>query len=556
MEVTKRFMGLVLLSGMLLFSGMMVPEASAGGQGNLSYGSSYAILVDNSDSSGYAETGSWGSHTKNCVNGSLREGTSDTNAPNKTATWTFTDVPAGDYAVVVTYIAENNRSQNAPYTINHDGGSSSVTISQYLSTADKQNNYNDVWPLLERSLGIFSFDGTSSVVLSNATDGHVIADSCRLIPDFVDDSHGGSDFVMTGGWGLQETGDSYRGFVDTAREANWEDTKTATWNFDVAAGDYEVLISWRAESNRSTAAPYSVDGGSTIYVDQTDGRTSGGYHQAYASLGTHYLSGAVDVELSNSSIGSGKVIIADSCRLIAVNCGEVVVDNLSPTDFSTTGNWDLFVTGDSDRGTYDTGLEAKSSGATATWSFDVTGEYEIFVTWRAESNRSTDVGYTVNGGSRISVDQYVPGSWEIKTESLGTYTLAGAGNVTVTRGSSGETIADSITLVAAPLSITWTDLGLNLTGEGTAELWPPNHRMVTLTVAGGSNATITAVEGVDFAQGAGGLMHDPDVIVAQDGLSVQIRAERSGRGKTGRVYTVTAEDDCETIVLIITVPHN
>ena len=77
-------------------------------------------------------------------------------------------------------------------------------------------------------------------------------------------------------------------------------------------------------------------------------------------------------------------------------------------------------------------------------------------------------------------------------------------------------------------------------------LWPPNHRMVAITV----NATVTDAVGVtslkiinvissepDNGRGDGNTVGD---IVITGPLSVNLRAERSGRGN-GRTYTITVE---------------
>ncbi|GEM_PF-4303412 len=113
----------------------------------------------------------------------------------------------------------------------------------------------------------------------------------------------------------------------------------------------------------------------------------------------------------------------------------------------------------------------------------------------------------------------------------------------------------------SPPVISWTDHGLVITVPGEAQLWPPNHRWVTLTATDTSDiaplieATVGEVD--ELAIGAGGLKHNPDIDKGEDPSVVSIRAERSGRDRDGRVYTVVTTDALgNSTTLIITVPHN
>ena len=98
-------------------------------------------------------------------------------------------------------------------------------------------------------------------------------------------------------------------------------------------------------------------------------------------------------------------------------------------------------------------------------------------------------------------------------------------------------------------------------------LWPPNHKMVpvTLTVSasdnceGVVNSQITTVSSNEPIDGLGDGDTSPDWEITGD-LSVNLRAERSGTG-TGRIYTITvmctdaAGNSSEGTVTVI-VPHN
>ena len=77
-------------------------------------------------------------------------------------------------------------------------------------------------------------------------------------------------------------------------------------------------------------------------------------------------------------------------------------------------------------------------------------------------------------------------------------------------------------------------------------LWPPNHKMrrIQLNVqatddCGAVTSRVVSVASNEPERGPGSGNHAPDWIIGQDGQSLALRAERSGRNKNGRIYTVT-----------------
>lgn len=89
-----------------------------------------------------------------------------------TATWNFTLTQTGTYQVSARWTTSNNRATNAPYTVTHRNGSSTVRVNQ-------QTN-NGVWV----PLGQFQFDGgmAYNVTLSDDANGLVIADAIQVSP--------------------------------------------------------------------------------------------------------------------------------------------------------------------------------------------------------------------------------------------------------------------------------------------------------------------------------------------------------------------------------------
>jgi hypothetical protein len=98
-------------------------------------------------------------------------------------------------------------------------------------------------------------------------------------------------------------------------------------------------------------------------------------------------------------------------------------------------------------------------------------------------------------------------------------------------------------------------------------LWPPNHKMVTMSVKVGpsdncgtkSTCKIVSVSSDEPINGLGHGDKEPEWKITED-LTVDIRAERSGTGD-GREYTITVEctDASENTIVAntnMTVPHD
>ena len=100
-----------------------------------------------------------------------------------------------------------------------------------------------------------------------------------------------------------------------------------------------------------------------------------------------------------------------------------------------------------------------------------------------------------------------------------------------------------------------------------ASLWPPNHKLRTITLSGATDPdgdpvaiTITGVTQDEPVNGKADGNTSPDVVTGPIAGQVRLRAERSGRGD-GRVYTIAyvAKDpsgaSCSGTVTV-TVPHD
>jgi hypothetical protein len=93
---------------------------------------------------------------------------------SKTATWTPDITAAGSYNVYAWWSAYSARASNAPYTINYDGGSETVRVSQKVDGGQ--------WNQLGTGTYPFVVGTSGSVVLSDDANGVVVADAILWEP--------------------------------------------------------------------------------------------------------------------------------------------------------------------------------------------------------------------------------------------------------------------------------------------------------------------------------------------------------------------------------------
>ncbi len=370
-------------------------------------------------------------------------------------TWRANIPASGSYRVYARWVADSNRASNAPYTITHDGGSTTVPANQRQS--------GGVWNLL----GTFSFtQGVHAVSLSDQADGYVVADAIKIVAVDAPPSSatwtfnapaskryhvygrwvagsnradnapytiahdGGSTAVpanqkQNGGlWNLLGTFNFTQGLsyaVTVSDQANGyviadavrfvpEETaaNTAIWTFNAPASKhYRVYARWTADSDRAGNAPYSVahDGGSTTRI--VDQKRNGG---VWNLLGTFRYTQGMAYPISLTDQADGQVI-ADAISISPVDA--------PPNRFI----WNL-------------GIPAS-------------GRYEVYARWVSGSNRASNMSYltTHDGGSTaVPVNQKQNGGlWNL----LGTFdfTQGMPYSVTITDQANGYVIADAIRLV-------------------------------------------------------------------------------------------------------------
>ncbi|UII27282.1 T9SS type A sorting domain-containing protein [Fulvivirga maritima] len=271
------------------------------------------VVVDNSDN-GFSKSGNW---SLSSSGGDQKYGNNyyhDDNSGKGYKTATFSaSLTAGSYDVYGWWWDFDNRATNAPFTINHANGTSTVTKNQRTEGAK--------WVLL----GTYSFNGASSVTLSNAnTNGYVVADAIKFVPagddangDVVDNSpnqeiidNTSGKFSRSGSWTLSAAGDSK--YDDNYYHDGNSSKGNSTSEFKTSlSGTYEVFGWWFAFENRASNVPFDIThagGSTTVYRNQ---RINDG---AWVSLGTYEFNGDAEVAIRNA--GTNGYVVADAVKFV------------------------------------------------------------------------------------------------------------------------------------------------------------------------------------------------------------------------------------------------
>ena len=188
-------------------------------------------------------------------------------APNS-VTWAL-NVPGNEYYRIDTrWVTRDGRATNAPYTVNHAGGSDTIPVDQAATWG--------TWV----SLGSYLIpgDGSGSVVLTDQANGVVQADAVLLT-------------------------------ADTSK------VRTATWTYSAPeSGNYRVFARWPEGPGHATNAKYRVQhtgGSSTVTVSQAQ---RGGQ---WNELGVFAFAGGSDYAITLSDDANG-IVVADAVYIVKV----------------------------------------------------------------------------------------------------------------------------------------------------------------------------------------------------------------------------------------------
>ncbi len=470
------------------------------------------IIVDNQDAN-VSKVGTW-DYNPNVAGFYGTDYHHDQNSGKGTKSFTFEpSIPiTGSYEVFMQWSSSGNRASNVPVDINHDGGTTTVTIDQ--TTGGGAFN----------SLGTFTFTAsTGSVTIrTTGTNGYVIADAVRFLeagppaPAVAINESSGSTDVVEGG---------------------------ATDTYDIAltttpAGSVQVTVTADAESEvsldgtnfaSSQVLTFTDTTGQTVTVRAIDDVEMESSHTATL---THAITATNDTTdyPTSTTIADVTVNITDNDASY-----EEIIDNLDSAKLTIVGSWSANPNVAGFYGTdyhHDQNSGQGSKTFTFTPSLPTTKTYEVFMQWSSSGNRASNVPVDINhdgGTTTVTVDQTTGGG--VMT-SLGTFTFtASTGSVTIrTTGANGYVIADAVKFVetgsvAPAVSITQSGGSTDVAEGGAADTY---DIVLTTDPADSVDVTVTA---------------DAQSEVSLDGTNFASSQVLTFTDRTAQTVTVRAIDD-------------
>jgi hypothetical protein len=264
------------------------------------------IIVANGQT-GYSETGSgWVSYPVG-YNGTLRFHAAGSGA--NAAVWQATGLAPGSYTIQVTWNGAVNHASNAPFAI-YDGATLLTTVSVNQQAAPSGAAVGGV--VFQDLATVQVSSGTLRVVLSDAANGYVVADTIRVVP-IPTLAVTGPVLLDNGTPGYSESGSAwvdysvgYNGGLRFHAPGGGADT--AGWQAaGLPTGNYTVQATWNASSNHADNATYYIYDGATLLQTVT-------VNQQTAPSGTTTVGGVAFQNLATVHVASGtlRVVLSDN----------------------------------------------------------------------------------------------------------------------------------------------------------------------------------------------------------------------------------------------------
>jgi hypothetical protein len=258
-------------------------------------------------------------------------------------------------------------------------------------------------------IGTYNFTGTAKVVINAQTDTcSTCADAVRFnsLNDLILDNSDPAFFVV-GEWISATTWPQWYG-NDYVWTREGDGTKSASWNFEVTSGNYDIYAWWTSLNFRAPYAPYTIINNGeilgTVFVDQ---RFGGGQFNLLTSLSVE--AGNLEVVLTDDESGS---VVADAVKVSLVDqivnyapngiidspSGDIVITEGGTLNFSGTGNdpdghdpltyhW-IFGTG--------SGVPNSNLEDPGMMQFEIPGTYTVIFTVTDSYGKSDPLPATIN----------------------------------------------------------------------------------------------------------------------------------------------------------------
>ncbi|REJ89137.1 MAG: DUF1553 domain-containing protein [Planctomycetota bacterium] len=265
-------------------------------------------------------TGNWSS--SGGVKEFVGEGYRYASGGSAVASYAFNLKYPGQYEVRVSYSPHGNRSTNARIVVEHLDGQSEHRVNQQEPPPIEQ---------LYLALGRYEFSSTARVsILTEETEGTVIADAVQLVPLFrVDSESTGARIVadpedlsgvvvddtaaeLVGEWKDSTYLKSYVGAGYIHDERMGQGAKQVVFRTDLpASGEYDVRLSYNHADSRASRVPVKIaypGGEETVFVNQREEPNVDGLFSSVGRFQFNNDQTAV-VTVSNEGVDDGYVIV-------------------------------------------------------------------------------------------------------------------------------------------------------------------------------------------------------------------------------------------------------
>ncbi|WDE12157.1 putative Ig domain-containing protein [Thalassomonas haliotis] len=477
------------------------------------------IIIDNNDSN-TTSSGTWQ------VSGGQNPW--DTNSlysnSNSSFSWLADIDTDGAYQVYAWWTYYSTRSTNVPYTISHDGGSTSVEVNQRNQALASQ------WVLL----GTFEFSADNSYSITvDGSNGQASADAVKLVTSAAPQTLTIPPFTLPTG----QVGSDYNAAFSASgglAPYSWSSTSALPsgltlqssgilTGLPLESGSWPLTIQVMDQQGDSSQADFILEITPSPVLEITtnqlaDALTGQEYTALLSGSGgvapyswSHSGDLPPDLLLSDSGQISGvplfagiwnfEVTITDNIGQqsqvslsLAVNEAragtEIVIDN-GDSNTSFTGNW----LNSSGAPPWGSSSLYNSSGASYRWSPDITqaNRYLVYAWWTYYSTRSATVPYSISHDNGLTVittaqnNSALAGQWYL----LGEFDFSpGGDNYIQVSSENGQACADAVKLV--PVNNTELAITSLVFPDGS----PGQDYQASLTAGGGEPPYLWSITGV------------------------------------------------------------